>query len=519
MTKYLTFSSNDESEIYDNANDIILLDNHVVQCCNTNDRIQSSASDDTCLDSGSDVSDDDVNENHLSNECTSNSTSYSLLVATDVNGFNNDTKKTSKRKRRQWSIFEKLNAINTFKSNGSKNRTAVEHGCTTAQLRKWLKCENELLNIVKSRKRRRSGGAGKNLKYIGLDLKLLVWFRERRDKIDSSFTNCNKNLNISREKVTLKQLQRQGFQLSVELNHEPPSCKWYYRFLARHRLSLQQPKRQQKLPLTDAYKHVTAFYSCIRRANKWDPKRGLMGAFTPRDICNMDESPIELFGDQSKRSINDIGTSNDIEGHLTNKRLATLILLQDRVTSTERPQYAQGVHVFFTPKGVINGTTMDRYVQLWWSKVRDPHSKLMIADSANPHLNADVIRDLRKKRVVVAIIPKGCTMYVQVLDVSVFSVFKNHYDDVVEEYVDHNGPRTFQNIGYIWSDNSPFSLRTMPGSTFDLSSADSESSTNGDNDTEDCIDIVADKATEQQQHTQSLAIRSKQLTLFNMWKK
>ncbi|CAF4031564.1 unnamed protein product, partial [Rotaria sp. Silwood2] len=138
----------------------------------------------------------------------------------------------------------------------------------------------------------------------------------------------------------------------------------------------QQPKRQQKLPLTDAYKHVTAFYSYIRRANKWGPKRGPMGAFTPRDICNMDESPIELFGDQSKRSI------NDIEGHLTNKRFATLILTvfaednsrmgpilifkgQGRVTSTERAQYSQGVHVFFTPKGVINGTTMDRYVQLW----------------------------------------------------------------------------------------------------------------------------------------------------------
>ncbi|CAF4475491.1 unnamed protein product, partial [Rotaria sp. Silwood2] len=332
----------------------------------------------------------------------------------------------------------------------------------------------------------------------------------------------------------------------------------------RHRLSLQRPKRQQKLPLTDVYKHVTAFYSYIRRANKWGPKRGPMGAFTPRNICNMDESPIELFGDQSKRSINDIGTSNDIEGHLTNKRFATLILTvfaednsrmgpilifkgQGHVTLIDRAQYAQGVHVFFTPKGVINGTTMDRYVQSWWSKVRDPHPKLMIADSANPHLNADVIRDLRKKRVVVAIIPKGCTMYVQVLDVSVFSVFKNHYDDVVAEYIDHNGPRSkikltasqsrvlctrftwsawlrtlksidfvkvFQNIGYIWSDNSPFSLRTMPGYTFDPSSADWESSTNDDNDTEDRIDIVADKASEQQQqHTQSLATRSKQLTL------
>ena len=75
-----------------------------------------------------------------------------LPVATDVSGSNNDVKNNSKRKRHQWSIVEKLNAISTFKSNGSKHRTAVEHGCTTAHLRQWLKCENELLNIVKSKK-------------------------------------------------------------------------------------------------------------------------------------------------------------------------------------------------------------------------------------------------------------------------------------------------------------------------------------------------------------------------------
>ena len=162
----------------------------------------------------------------------------------------------------------------------------------------------------------------------------------------------------------------------------------------------------------------------------------------------------------------------------------------------------------------------------------------MIVDSANSHLNADVIRDLRKKRVVLAIIPKGCTMYVQVLDVSVFSVFKNHYDDVVEEYIDQNGPRSkikltasqsrilctrftwsawlrtlksidflkaFRDIGYVWSDDSSFSLRTMPGYTFDPSSAGWVSSMNDDNDIEDRIDIVADKALEKQQHIQSLS--------------
>ncbi|CAF4251962.1 unnamed protein product, partial [Rotaria sordida] len=84
MTKYLTFSSDDESEIDDNANDITLLDNHIIHCSNINDRTRSSAPDGTCLDSGSDVSDDDVNEHHPSNECATNSTSYSLPVTTSV---------------------------------------------------------------------------------------------------------------------------------------------------------------------------------------------------------------------------------------------------------------------------------------------------------------------------------------------------------------------------------------------------------------------------------------------------
>ncbi|CAF2728547.1 unnamed protein product [Rotaria sp. Silwood2] len=160
-----------------------------------------------------------------------------------------------------------------------------------------------------------------------------------------------------------------------------------------------------------------------------------MGAFTPRDICNIDESPLQLFGDQGKRSIIDMGTPNDIEENLSSKR-------KGQISPREKSQYAEGVNIFFTPKRVINGSTRNQYVQSWWSQIKDSHPKLLIDDSANSHLNPDLILDLRKKRVVVAIVPKGCTMYVQVLDVSIFSVFKNHYDDVVEEYIEKNGPRS-----------------------------------------------------------------------------
>jgi len=65
---------------------------------------------------------------------------------------NNQIEGTPKRKRRQWSVGEKLDAIARFKSNQSKHRTAVESGCTTAQLRKWLNDEVKLTNIFKEKK-------------------------------------------------------------------------------------------------------------------------------------------------------------------------------------------------------------------------------------------------------------------------------------------------------------------------------------------------------------------------------
>jgi hypothetical protein len=142
------------------------------------------------------------------------------------------------------------------------------------------------------------------------------------------------------------------------------------------------------------------------------------------------------------------------------------------------------------------------------------------------------------------------TMYVQVLDVSFFSVFKHHYDDVVEEFIDKSESRSkiklsasqsrilctrftwsawvrtlksvdvakaFHDIGYTWTDNSPVSLRSMPGYTFDPTAADCLSLMDDDYDKDDRIDIVAEEAVlkQQKQHSQ---LPLTQLTITNMWK-
>ena len=49
------------------------------------------------------------------------------------------------------------------------------------------------------------------------------------------------------------------------------------------------------------------------------------------------------------------------------------------------------------------------------------------AFAANSHGNTDTIRRLRKNSVLVLVIAKETTMYLKVIDISAFSVFKQHY--------------------------------------------------------------------------------------------
>jgi hypothetical protein len=149
--------------------------------------------------------------------------------------------------------------------------------------------------------------------------------------------------------------------------------------------------------------------------------------------------------------------------------------------------------------------------------VHDGHPKLLIADSANSHLKPEIIKNLRKNNVVVSVIPKGCTQYLQLLDTSVFSVFKNHYQNAADEYIDRyhsrskiklsakqqrilctrlvssawirtqnsvDFERAFLDIGYTWIDESPVSIRTLPGFIFDPSTITS-STINDDNEEEE----------------------------------
>ncbi|CAF4898284.1 unnamed protein product, partial [Rotaria socialis] len=61
--------------------------------------------------------------------------------------------------------------------------------------------------------------------FVDLDHRLLLWFREKRTFIDPQAavtTGTTTAATIRREKVTFRQLERQGKLLSMELKHACP---------------------------------------------------------------------------------------------------------------------------------------------------------------------------------------------------------------------------------------------------------------------------------------------------------
>jgi hypothetical protein len=186
---------------------------------------------------------------------------------------------------------------------------------------------------------------------------------------------------------------------------------------------------------------------------------------------------------------------------------------------------------------------MKNYTEHWLSKTRDGRPKMFITDSCSSHFTEDVKTLFKKNGVILGIIPGGITQYIQVLDVSVFSVYKTHYHEAAEEWIEANGPRctikltasqqrilctrlastawkrtlksvnfsqSFRDLGYTWIDSSVVTIKSLPCYSFDPESI------NFGNDIEDESNSV--------EETNEVSVEEpvkalKQSTLFSFWKK
>ena len=110
--------------------------------------LQSESEDDVDHDSPGDCDDEPFEwpdpPSCLSSPSSSNSaqpaeSDQSVLLSTTLANRVDIQRKSIKRKQRQWSVREKLDAIALYDLNESKRATAKSKGFTTAQLRNWIR--------------------------------------------------------------------------------------------------------------------------------------------------------------------------------------------------------------------------------------------------------------------------------------------------------------------------------------------------------------------------------------------
>lgn len=97
--------------------------------------------------SSSESSSDDENSSQLSHRCTSSNNGSIIDISSS-----STSNSIQKRKRRQWSVNEKLYAITCFEKNKSKHQTAKEIGCDTKQLRTWINNKDQLIKLSSQKK-------------------------------------------------------------------------------------------------------------------------------------------------------------------------------------------------------------------------------------------------------------------------------------------------------------------------------------------------------------------------------
>jgi hypothetical protein len=105
------------------------------------------------------ASDDDASQQDIDVVKRTSSTTYSSPVTSSSITMTTPSPSTrlqssptgsSKRKRRQWSMAEKLNAIAVLdKNDNNKQLTAAQEGCSRAQLTQWTRRKDELQLLAK----------------------------------------------------------------------------------------------------------------------------------------------------------------------------------------------------------------------------------------------------------------------------------------------------------------------------------------------------------------------------------
>ncbi len=131
---------------------------------------------------------------------------------------------------KSYSVSFKLQVVDYAKKK-SKREAARHFSINRRCIQRWCQEEDQLRTFHKEKKIKKSAlrkpGGGRKVRYMDIEVKLMEWFKERRE---------------AGARVTGKSLRREALRLHKLYGNQSfkASCRWLQQFKRRHNLSFRR---------------------------------------------------------------------------------------------------------------------------------------------------------------------------------------------------------------------------------------------------------------------------------------
>lgn len=118
-------------------------------------------------------------------------------------------------------------------------------------------------------------------------------------------------------------------------------------------------------------------------------------------------------------------------------RIPPMMLFRGKGTVYEKesPKYYFKVLVEFNPTAYMNDDYFQRYIELYLLPALGNKSSLFALDLCSSHKTPAVLNSLRSRRIILTLIPDGCTNLIHPLDVSVNKPLKARIRNLTDEAI------------------------------------------------------------------------------------
>ena len=324
-------------------------------------------------------------------------------------------------KRRSFSMVFKADAAKYAKEN-SINAAALKFKVDRKRVREWISQIDRIKE--KSSKRQRLDGGGRKVMNEDIEEQLLNWVLERRSRM----------LHVSRKmiKMKAKSMFDSTTQDPAVQDSFVASKGWLENFMSRNGLSTRRRTTAQKDPAHMIEKFVS-YVMHVRRLKK-------QYIFSSDCIIAMDETPV--WSDMVSATTVDKTGARDVPLKSTgHEKVRVAVCLAAKANGVKLKPFivfagakreVKALHEEFKNQcSVASSPNAWMNTELTKQRVNEIigrftfQKKLLAWDSFEAHLTDDVKRCLAQAQCEQAIVPGGCTKYIQAPDVVWNKPFKN----------------------------------------------------------------------------------------------